>query len=524
MSAKSQKKAMNHLAGLSCFALSIALASPAAYAQQDRIVIKGERLPQRDADAVQKTAKNQQTLREALMAVYQNNPTLTGARAQQRVTDEAVPIALADGRPNSSVNATYQENVIINANAFTAPSRQLTSNISLNVPIYSGGSVRNAIKGAKVRVGAGRADLRGTESSVFSQTVAAYMDVIRDTAIVDLNKTQVRVLDVNLQASADRFEIGDLTRTDVAQSQARLAIAMSDLQTAESNLINSKEVYTQIVGAPPVNLAAPPPLPGLPENPSMAVALAIDNNPDLIAATERIEAADYDVKAARGTRRPTLSAFAQGAYANFLGTLGGNIPGVDFIQEQANAQIGLTLNVPVYQGGRPGAQIRQAQARYGVATEQQISVERNIIAQTRAAFASWKASLQVIESSQTAVDANALSLEGVRAENSVGNRTILDILNAEQELLNSQVQLVIARRNAYVAGFTLLAAMGRAEARDLGLDGGVLYDPSDYYERVRKKLNDYHDVPNPSPQATRTVDTLPQTAAPFIGPPAPENP
>ena len=180
--------------------------------------------------------------------------------------------------------------------------------------------------------------------------------------------------------------------------------------------------------------------------------------------------------------------------------------------------------MPVYQGGRPGAQIRQAQARSGVAIEQQIAVERDIIAQTRAAFASWKASLQVIESSQEAVKANALSLEGVRAENSVGNRTILDILNAEQELLNSQVQLVVARRNAYVAGFTLLAAMGRAEARDLGLDGGLLYDPNVNYDRVRKKLNDYATDPDPTPQATRTVDTLPQSAAPLIGPPAPENP
>lgn len=468
--------------------------------------------------------QQEQTLRDALIAAYKNNPTLTGARAQQRATDEGVPIALADGRPNSSVGATYQENVIINANAFTAPSRQLTSNINLNVPIYSGGSVRNSVKAAKVRVGAGQADLRGTESSIFSQTVAAYMDVIRDKALVDLNRTQVRVLEVNLQATADRFEIGDLTRTDVAQSQARLAVAVSDLQTAESNLIRSKEVYIQIVGIPPSKLAAPPPLPGLPEAPNMAVAVALDNNPDLEAAKERIAAADYDVKAARATRKPTVSAFAQGAYANFLGTLGGNIPGVNFIQEQANAQIGLSLNVPVYQGGRPGAQIRQAQARSGVAIEQQIAVERDIIAQTRAAFASWKASLQVIESSQEAVKANALSLEGVRAENSVGNRTILDILNAEQELLNSQVQLVVARRNAYVAGFTLLAAMGRAEARDLGLDGGVLYDPNDNYERVRKKLNDYATDPDPTPQATRTVETLPQSAAPLIGPPAPENP
>jgi len=464
-----------------------------------------------------------ETLREALIAAYQNNPTLTGARAQQRANDEGVPIALADGRPNAGTQTTYQENVIINANSFTAPSRQLTSGINLNVPVYSGGAVRNAVKAAKERVAAGQADLRGTESAIFSQTVAAYMDVIRDTAIVDLNRTQVRVLEVNLQASSDRFEIGDLTRTDVAQSEARLALARSDLLTAESNLIRSKEVYIQIVGHEPNELAAPPPLPGLPEKPNMAVEVALKHNPDLIAAAERIEAAEFDIKTARASRKPTVSAFAQGSYANFFGTLGGNVPGINVIQEQADAQLGVRLDVPIYQGGRPGAQIRQAQAQSGVAIEQQIAVERDIVAQTRASYASWRASLLVIQSSDAAVKANALSLEGVRAENSVGNRTILDILNAEQELLNSQVQLVIARRNAYVAGFTLLAAMGRAEARDLGLEGGVLYDPNVNYDRVRKKINDYASDPNPKPQATRTVDTKAQTA-PLIGPPAPENP
>lgn len=464
-----------------------------------------------------------ETLREALMAAYENNPTLTGARAQQRATDEGVPIALADGRPSSDATANFQENFLINANAFTAPARQVTSSINLNVPVYSGGRVRNAINAAKIRVGAGQADLRGTESSIFSQTVAAYMDVIRDNALVELNQTQVRVLAVNLEATSDRFQIGDLTRTDVAQSQARLAVALSDLQTAQSNLIRSKEVYIQLVGSVPNDLAAPPPLPGLPETPTMAVAIALENNPDLIAAAERIEAAEYDVKAARGTRKPTVAAFAQGAYANFLGTLGGNIPGVNFIQEQSNAQVGVSLNVPIYQGGRPGAQIRQAQARSGVAIEQQIAVERDIVAQTRAAYASWQASLQVIESSEEAVKANALSLEGVRAENSVGNRTILDILNAEQELLNSQVQLVVARRNAYVAGFTLLAAMGRAEARDLGLEGGALYDPEMNYERVRGKINDYATDPDPAAQASRTIDTPAQTA-PLVGPPAPDAP
>jgi outer membrane protein len=459
-----------------------------------------------------------ETLRDALIAAYQTNPTLNAARAQQRATDEGVPIALADGRPNAQVQAQYSENFLVAANAFTAPARTLSGTISLNVPIYSGGSAANAIKAAKTRVDAGQADLRGTEASVFSNVVAAYMDVIRDEAIVGLQRQNVSVLDVNLQASSDRFEIGDLTRTDVAQSEARLAIARSDLQTAEANLIRSKETYIQLVGKVPGELEPPPPLPNLPDAPETAVDTAIDNNPDLEAARERVEAANFDVRSARGTRMPQLSLFTQGNYQNFLGTLGSELIQGNFVQQQSSAAAGLQLTVPVYQGGRPGAQIRRAQAASGQAMEQEIAVERGVVAQVRAAYASFNASMQVIESSQKAVDANTLALEGVRAENSVGNRTILDILDAERELLNAQVQLVTARRNAYVAGFTLLAAMGRAEARDLGLDGGVLYDPEVHYERVRDKINDWDSDKNPVAQSTRTVDSPAQNAA-VMGPP-----
>lgn len=459
-----------------------------------------------------------ETLRDALIAAYQSNPTLNAARAQQRATDEGVPLALADGRPNSQAQAQYSENFLNPANAFTAPERTVNATLNLNVPIYSGGSARNAINAAKVRVDAGQADLRGTEASVFSNVVAAYMDVIRDEAIVGLQRQNVGVLDVNLQASSDRFEIGDLTRTDVAQSQARLAIARSDLQTAEANLIRSKETYIQLVGAAPGQLEPPPPLPNLPDAPDAAVFTALDDNPDLLAARERVEAANFDVKSARGTRMPQVSLFTQGNYQNFLGTLGSSLFAGNFVQQQSSAAAGVQLTIPVYQGGRPGAQIRRAQALSGQAIEQEIAVERSIIAQVRAAYASFNASMQVIDSSQSAVDANALALEGVRAENSVGNRTVLDILDAERELLNAQVQLVIARRNAYVAGFTLLATMGKAEARDLGLDGGVLYDPEINYQRVRDKINDWDSDKNPVARSTRTVDSPAQNAA-VVGPP-----
>jgi outer membrane protein len=163
--------------------------------------------------------------------------------------------------------------------------------------------------------------------------------------------------------------------------------------------------------------------------------------------------------------------------------------------------------IPLFQGGRPAAQERQAQARFAAALEQEVGAERDVIAGVRAAWSSWQAANAIIVSSQSAVAAAELSLEGVRAENTVGNRTILDILDAQQELLRAQVQLVTARRNAYVAGFSLLAAMGRAEARDLGLEEGVLYDPQVNYDRVKGKFFDWESDPDPEVQSTRTIDT-----------------
>jgi outer membrane protein len=451
------------------------------------------------------------TLREALTQAYETNPNLTAARAGQRATDEGVPIAKSDGLPDASATLSYSENFPrsdgINFNA----DRTFGGSIDSSVPIYAGGSVKNAIRAAKNRVEAGVANLRATESSLFSGVVGAYMDVIRDESVVDLNRAQVGVLQVNLEATKDRFQIGDLTRTDVAQSEARLAQSISQLESARANLIRSKEIYIQLVGKAPGDLEAPPPLPNLPVSPDDAVSIAINNNPDLISAKEQREAALYDRKSANGQLLPRVSGFGSSSYSDNLGSVDtGNLPAGS--NSRRSAQIGVRASIPLYQGGRPSAVIRQAQARLGQAQELEIAAERDVIAQTRASYASWKASQEVIISSERAVAANELSLEGVRAENSVGNRTILDILNAEQELLNSKVQLVTARRNSYVAGFSLLAAMGRAEARDLGLEGGPLYDPAVNYDAVKNDWTDWSSRPDPATQATRTVDTPAQKA------------
>ena len=343
------------------------------------------------------------------------------------------------------------------------------------------------------------------------------MDVIRNEAIVGLNAGQVQVLSVNLEATSDRFEIGDLTRTDIAQSQSRLAFAESDLRFAQSNLITARENYIALVGSAPDDLQPPPPLPGLPNSVDDAVDAALESNPDLIAARERAVAAGYDIDVAGAGRLPTVSVFAGYDYTNTLGSVRSSVPTIpdSAIDQTSNdASVGVSVRIPIFQGGRVGALERQAQARSSAALEQIVATERDVIAQTRASWSSWQAALAIIESSQVAVQAAELSLEGTRAENSIGNRTILDVLNAEQELLSSRVQLVTARRNAYVAGFSLLAAMGRAEARDLGLEGesGVLYDPVANYDRVKHKFWDWDRDPDPVTQSTRTVDIPAPTA------------
>ena len=453
------------------------------------------------------------TLREALAQTYLTNPTLQAARAQQRAIDENVPIEKASGRPNVSSQVTYNEAVKKSPNSFTSPDRTLDADISLGVPIYSGGAVKNSVRAAKERVEAGQADLRGTESAIFSQVVAAYMDVILNQAIVGLNRNQVDVLGVNVRATSDRFEIGDLTRTDVAQSQARLALARGDSRTAEANLISARERYIELVGEAPDDLQPPPPLPNLPTSAQQAVDIALQNNPDLIAAIERVDAAQYDIEVAGASRLPSVDLYSSGAYRDYFGTLGGGtLDPSNFKQSETTAQVGARVQIPIFQGGRPAALRRQAQALAGAAMEQAIAVERDVIAQTRAAWSSWIAAQELIAANGSAVDAAALSLEGVRAENSVGNRTILNILDAEQELLSARVRLATAQRNAYVAGFSLLAAMGRAEARDLNLDTGVLYDPDVNYERVDGKWFDWENDPAPVAQSTRTVDTPVQSS------------
>ncbi|MGC1271288.1 MAG: TolC family protein, partial [Croceibacterium sp.] len=244
------------------------------------------------------------TLQEALTKAYQNNPSLQVARANLRATDENVPIRRADSLPSLNGTGTYTENVY--STAATGADRNAGAQLSLGLPVYAGGSVRNGIRAAETRVLAGREDLRASESGIFARVVAAYMDVIQNEAIVGLTRNNVQVLEVNLQATSDRFQIGDLTRTDVAQSEARLALARGDMRTAEANLIRSRENYIALVGDAPGELQPPPPLPGLPASPDDAVDVALESNPDLLGAKQRASAAGIDIRVAEAARLPRI--------------------------------------------------------------------------------------------------------------------------------------------------------------------------------------------------------------------------
>jgi outer membrane protein len=469
-----------------------------------------------------------QTLRDALERTYRTNPTIMAERERLRALDEGVAVARAGLRPQ--VSATLGLNQDLYNNNSGEP-RNFSAGVDVSYPLFNAGRVRNQISAADARVEAGRANLRGAEGDIFEQAVSAYMDTIRDRSIVALNENQVRVLQTNLEATRDRFEVGDLTRTDVAQSEARLALAQSNLATAQGRLRSSEEGFRRVIGELPVELDPPPVLPRLPGTADQAVEIALENNPDLRAIASQVRAAGLDIDVLRADRLPTVNAVGGGDYLNRLGSAaellsGPPVPGQSLPpNEVAGTSVGVQARVPIYQGGLVGARVRQAQSQRQQLIEQGIETERFVVARARAAFATYRAALEAIESNEIAVAANQLALEGTRAEQTVGTRNVLDVLNAEQELLNSEVQLVTARRDAYVAGFALLNAMGEAEADDLGLDGGALYDPVAHYRTTGGRASDWSDAPARAPTSTRTAPaglSSPVSGfADLVGPPDP---
>ena len=458
------------------------------------------------------------TLPDALAAAYASNPDIAAERAVVRQADEGVPQALAFGRPGVNVTASEQQN---GSGGFIDAGRVFQSQLAITQSLYRGGRTRVAVSAAENRILAARARLRATENTILVNVVTAYSDVLRYAELVNLNANQVKVLERELQASRDRFEVGDLTRTDVAQSDARLANARSQLQVAQGQLATARNAYMRVVGRPAEDLQPVPPLPPLPRTSGQAVDLANINNPTLLAARYDEAAARYDVTGIERQRLPTVGVSAGAGYSQYDGGSSGVSsfttgapPGTSFGFFSQNAAVQATI--PLYKAGQVGSQIRQAQERRSELLATIGSVGRQVAESATNAVVSLQTSRALIQSSQVAVDANTLALEGVKQENQVGSRTVLEVLNAEQELLQTRANLVSARRDEYVAGYTLLAAIGQAEGDALAVPTDT-YDPTTNARLVRHKWNDFDH--NPNPPALPLPDPAIASRSVPIGPP-----
>ena len=449
------------------------------------------------------------TLPEAVASAYSNNPQLAAARAQVRQIDEGVVTASSAGRPTINAQGIFSQDLLEN---FGDAGRTWQGRLTLNQAIYQGGRIRAQVGAAEAQVEAARANLAAVEQDIIVQTVTAYADVLRSAEIVRLNENQVKVLSQELRASKDRFEVGDVTRTDVAQSDARLALAKSNLENARGLEVVAQQTYEQIIGRAPRALAPLPPLPPIPSSAEEARAIATASNPDLIASRFRERAAGQNVSAIKRQRGPNIGVQAGAQYTRIEG-------GPAFFGFSGfNPTIGVQLSVPLFTGGRIASQVREAQASQSEQLELVSLTERQVSAAAVGNFAQVNAAEAVIQSAKVQVSANALAAEGVRQENQVGSRDILDVLNAQQELLNSRVTLVTAEREKYVRTYQLLAAIGRA---DVALEGAPVtrYDPKVNYTRVKGKgWSEFSFDPTPATDRARNVAPL---TGPQMGPQQP---
>ena len=420
------------------------------------------------------------SLNDALAVAYETNPQLDAERAAQRATDEGVAEANGGWRPSVNAGGSYgSERIEIGGIPGSFNAHPLQGQITVSQPIFRGGRTFAEVSRAKALDRAGRALLTDVEQQVLLAAVTAYMDVVRDTAIVDLNQHNVEALRKQLDATKKQFEVGELTRTDVAQSQARLSGAEAGLVTAQGQLAISRANFLRVIGRAPESLDTASPLPSLPGTADDALNAALKLNPGLIAAQENEHAADYAVDDTAGAMLPQLSVVGQYQYSRDSFSTGiGSSSGAGTIR--STAVLG-ELTVPIYQGGADQAGLRQAKQLHSQAQLDAVNAERLTREGVSAAWEAFRSAKSAIDSNQASVKANELAFEGVSKEQQVGSRTILDVLNAEQELLNSQVAVVSSERDAEVAAYQLLAATGQLTAKDLGLKA-KLYDPGEYYD------------------------------------------
>jgi outer membrane protein len=426
-----------------------------------------------------------ETLESALAQAYRNSPTLNAQRAALRATDESVPQALAGYRPRitGSIDSGYQhyEATTLSGGNIVRTNTNLSprgGNVGLVQTVFNGHRTGNLTRQAEASVLAGRETLRNAVQTALLEAATAYMNVLRDTAILDLQRRNVQVLQEQLKQTRDRFNVGEVTRTDVAQSESRVAASQSQILSAEANLKASQANYQRVVGVAPVNLRAGMPVDRLsPGSLDGAISQGRSQHPTVVAAQYTVDAAQHAVKAAEGSLYPTVTLesnvqkrwdLAPGTFDQLTGTVLGRV------------------QVPIYQGGSEYSVIRQQKETLGQ-RRIELDVQRDQVRQSVVqAWSQLQATKAQIIAAQAQVTATEVALNGVREEARVGQRTTLDVLNAQQELVNARVSLVTAQRDRVVASFTLLAAVGRLSPEAMGLKTEV-YDPRVHYHQVRDK-------------------------------------
>ncbi len=455
-----------------------------------------------------------ETLKEALTAAYLYNPTLKSARAQLRATDNGVSLAksgyrptitagLQDGYENSrgklaptavqpgfipicatGPSTSCQQTTSIPMSSLASgslpngPSNPRTAQVALQQNVFDGFRTYNNVKGAEAQVEAGREQLRGAEINVLLSAATAYMNVVRDQAIVNLRQNAVKVLAEQMRATEDRFKVGEVTRTDVAQAQSGLAQSQADLSIAQGTLYGDQAQYGQYIGHPAGTLRDPgPPLKLLPKSLPAAIDIAESENPGVLGAIFAERAQQHQVKQLKAQLLPSVSLNASYSWAN-------QPFGAPTVGFEGDGRVYGQVNIPLYEAGAVSAQIRAAIETLSEA-RQNIDVQRELArANVSAQWGLNVAAKGNVAAGKSAVEATRIALQGVREEERVGQRTILDVLNSQQQALNAGVNLVSFQRDLVVASYGVLASMGRLTASDIALQA-ELYDPTRYYGEVK---------------------------------------
>ena len=429
-----------------------------------------------------------ETIEAALVRAYQNNPQLNAQRAQVRSTDENVPQALSGYRPKvglslstgyqyQDIQQTQKGSTIHGNNPLaTLPLQPNSASLTVNQTLYNGNQTANRTRAAESQVSGSREALRNLDQSVLLLAASTYMDYLRDAATLEVQRSNVRVLEQTLKQTRDRFNVGEVTRTDVAQSEAQLAAGRTQALTAESTLTTTRANYRKVIGNDPVNLAPGSPVDRfLPATLASAIELSLVENPTVTAAMYGIDVNYLQVKINEGALLPTvtLQAGVSTAYQQTLSVFRTN-----------TASAIATASVPIYQGGAEYSLIRQSKENLA---QQRITLETTRDT-ARATVVQWWGSLQAgkaqVISAQAQVTASEIALNGVREEAKAGQRTTLDVLNAQQALVNARVALVTAQHDRVVASYQVLSAVGRLAPQVLGLNTTV-YDPNVHYQQVR---------------------------------------